>query len=263
MLSCLYYIGFQGREVFRLSESGTAKNMLEVHNLTKIFGKALAVDNLNFSLQEGEVVGLLGPNGAGKSTLIKCAVGLLRPTDGEIRVGGNPRGSREARRLSAYVPEIPQLYGMLTVWEHLRFITGAYEIVDWESRAEELLKMFDLWERRDDFVKGLSKGMCQKVSLCCGVISRAQILFLDEPMVGLDPKAIKNLKDLIQHLKEEGKTLFISTHLLDPIENICNRVIVLKQGKIIADGSLEELRQRLGEKNATLEEVFLEVTADV
>lgn len=214
-----------------MSEFRVGKDMLEVYKLTKKFGQALAVDNLNFSLQEGEVVGLLGPNGAGKSTLIKCIVGLLRPTGGEIRIDGNPRGSREARRLSAYVPEIPQLYGMLTVWEHLQFITGAYEIVDWESQAKELLKMFDLWERREDFVKGLSKGMCQKVSLCCGVVSRAQILFLDEPMVGLDPKAIKNLKDLIQRLKDEGKTLFISTHLLDPIESICNRVIVLKAGE--------------------------------
>ncbi len=249
--------------MFCLSELQVAKDMLEIHKLTKKFGKAFAIDNLNFSLQKGDVVGLLGPNGAGKSTLIKCIVGLLRPTSGEIQIGGNRRGSREARRLSAYVPEIPQLYGMLTIWEHLQFITSAYEIVDWESQAEELLKMFDIWERREDFVSGLSKGMRQKVSLCCGVISKAQILFLDEPMVGLDPKAIKGLKDLIQRLKDEGKTLFISTHLLDPIESICNRVIVLKKGKIIADGSLDELRQRLGEEKATLEEVFLEVTADV
>ena len=249
--------------MFCLSELQVAKDMLEIHKLTKKFGKAFAIDNLNFSLQKGDVVGLLGPNGAGKSTLIKCIVGLLRPTSGEIQIGGNRRGSREARRLSAYVPEIPQLYGMLTIWEHLQFITSAYEIVDWESQAEELLKMFDIWERREDFVSGLSKGMRQKVSLCCGVISKAQILFLDEPMVGLDPKAIKGLKDLIQRLKDEGKTLFISTHLLDPIESICNRVIVLKKGKIIADGSLDELRQRVGEEKATLEEVFDEVTADV
>ncbi|KLU61826.1 ABC-type transporter ATP-binding protein EcsA [Peptococcaceae bacterium CEB3] len=243
--------------------SGPRQSMLEIRQLTKRFGQSKAVDDLSLALREGEVVGLLGPNGAGKSTLIKCIVGLLRPTQGEIRLGGYARGTREARRLSAYVPEIPQLYGMLTVWEHLQFIAGAYEVSGWEGRAEELLSLFEIWERRDDFVKGLSKGMRQKLSLCCGVLTDAPFLLFDEPMVGLDPRAIKNLKDLIQSLKERGKTLFISTHLLDPIENICNRVIVLKQGRILADGSLEELRRRLGEEQASLEEVFLEVTADV
>jgi ABC-type multidrug transport system ATPase subunit len=207
-------------------------------------------------------IGIVGPCAAGKSTLIKCIVGLLRPTGGDIFIAGNPRGSRQARKISAYVPEVPQLYNMLTVWEHLRFITDAYEITRWEEKAEQLLRLFEIWEQRDEFVKALSKGMRQKLSLCCGIISGARILFLDEPMVGLDPKAIKNLKDLIQELKDEGRTLFISTHLLDPIENICSRIIVLKKGKIIADGSLEELRARLGEEEASLEEIFLEVTAD-
>ncbi len=236
--------------------------ILEIRHLTKKFSKKIAVDDLSFSLMKGETVGLLGPNGAGKSTLIKCIVGLLRPTGGDILIAGNPRGSRQARKISAYVPEVPQLYNMLTVWEHLRFITDAYEVVRWEEKAEQLLRLFEIWEQRDEFVKALSKGMRQKLSLCCGIISGARILFLDEPMVGLDPRAIKNLKDLIQELKEEGKTLFISTHLLDPIENICSRIIVLKKGKIIADGSFEELRSRLGDGKASLEEVFLEVTAD-
>lgn len=236
--------------------------ILEIRHLNKKFGQKTAVDDLNFSLIKGEAVGLLGPNGAGKSTLIKCIVGLLRPTGGDILIAGKPRGSRQARKISAYVPEVPQLYSMLTVWEHLRFITDAYEIERWEAKAEQLLRLFEIWEQRDEFVKALSKGMRQKLSLCCGIISDARILFLDEPMVGLDPKAIKNLKDLIRALKDEGRTLFISTHLLDPIENICSRIIVLKKGKIIADGSLEELRSRLGEEKASLEEVFLEVTAD-
>lgn len=236
--------------------------ILEIRHLTKKFGKKTAVDDLNFSLMKGETVGLLGPNGAGKSTLIKCIVGLLRPTGGDILIAGNPRGSRQARKISAYVPEVPQLYNMLTVWEHLRFITDAYEIACWEEKAEQLLRVFEIWEQRDEFIKALSKGMRQKLSICCGIISGARILFFDEPMVGLDPKAIKNFKDLIQELGNEGKTLFMSTHLLDPIENICSRIIVLKKGKIIADGSLEELRSRLGEEKASLEEVFLEVTAD-
>ncbi len=236
--------------------------ILEIRHLTKNFGKKTALEDLNFSLAKGQAVGLLGPNGAGKSTLIKCIVGLLRPTGGDILIAGNPRGSRQARKISAYVPEVPQLYNMLTVWEHLRFITDAYGVARWEEKAEKLLQLFEIWEQRDEFVKALSKGMRQKLSLCCGIISNAQILFLDEPMVGLDPRAIKNLKDLIQELKDEGRTLFISTHLLDPIENICSRIIVLKKGKIIADGSLEELRSRLGEEKASLEEVFLEVTAD-
>lgn len=244
-------------------EANDAVPMLAVQNLSKKFGKHMAVNQLDFFLHSGEVVGLLGPNGAGKSTLIKCIVGLLRPTEGEIRINGHSRGSRTARQTSAYVPEIPQLYDMLSVWQHLQFITGAYEVKHWEQKAEMLLKMFEIWDKKDEFTKTLSKGMRQKLSLCCGVISNAQMLFLDEPMVGLDPKAIKNLKNLIHQLKDEGKTLFISTHLLDPIETVCDRVIVLKQGKMIAQGSLEELRHQLGEENATLEEVYLEVTADV
>jgi ABC-type multidrug transport system ATPase subunit len=236
--------------------------ILEIRHLTKKFSKKIAIDDLNFSLITGETVGLLGPNGAGKSTLIKCIVGLLRPTGGSILIAGNPRGSRQARKISAYVPEIPQLYNMLTVWEHLRFITDAYEVAHWEEKAAQLLRLFEIWEQRDEFIKDLSKGMRQKLSICCGIISNARILFFDEPMVGLDPKAIKNFKDLIQKLRDEGRTLFMSTHLLDPIENICSRIIVLKKGKIIADGSLKELRSRLGEEKASLEEVFLEVTAD-
>ncbi|MHB8072872.1 ABC transporter ATP-binding protein [Desulfosporosinus fructosivorans] len=246
-----------------MTESELSQPMLSVQNLSKKYGKHLAVDQLNFMLHRGEVVGLLGPNGAGKSTLIKCIVGLLRPTSGEIHINRHLRGSRAARQTSAYVSEIPQLYAMLSVWQHLQFITSAYEVEHWEEKAEALLKTFEIWDKKDEFVKTLSKGMRQKLSLCCGVISNAQIVFLDEPMVGLDPKAIKNLKDLIQQLKDEGKTLFISTHLLDPIESICNRVIVLKKGKIIAEGSLEDLRHQLGEEHASLEEVFLEVTADV
>jgi ABC-2 type transport system ATP-binding protein len=238
------------------------KYILDISQLSKRFGKKTALDNLSLSLKSGEVVGLLGPNGAGKSTLIKCCVGLLRPSSGEIWLDGNPRGSRQARQEAAYVPEVPQLYNMLTVWEHLRFITSTYNVRDWEERAERLLRLFEIWEQHDEFVKALSKGMRQKLSLCCGIISNARILFLDEPMVGLDPKAIKNLKTLFQELRSEGRTLFISTHLLDPIESICDQVIVLKKGKIIAQGSLEELRERLGEENASLEEVFLEVTAD-
>jgi ABC-2 type transport system ATP-binding protein len=244
-------------------EDNYSEPMLVVQNLSKNYGKHMAVEQLDLILHSGEVVGLLGPNGAGKSTLIKCIVGLLRPSNGEIRINGHIRGSRAARQMSAYVPEIPQLYDMLSVWQHLQFIAGAYEVRHWEEKAEELLKMFEIWDQKDDFTKTLSKGMRQKLSLCCGVVSNAQLLFLDEPMVGLDPKAIKNLKDLIHQLKDEGKTLFISTHLLDPIEAVCDRVIVLKKGKIIAQGSLEDLRHQLGEENASLEEVFLEVTADV
>lgn len=244
-------------------EANYASPMLAVQNLSKKFGKHMAVEQLDFFLHSGEVVGLLGPNGAGKSTLIKCIVGLLRPSEGKIHINGHMRGSRAARQTSAYVPEVPQLYDMLTVWQHLQFITGAYEVKQWEEKAEALLKMFEIWDKKDEFTKTLSKGMRQKLSLCCGVVSNAPMIFLDEPMVGLDPKAIKNLKNLIHQLKDEGKTLFISTHLLDPIETVCDRVMVLKQGKIIAQGSLEDLRRQLGEENASLEEVYLEVTADV
>ncbi|WP_066500487.1 ABC transporter ATP-binding protein [Abyssisolibacter fermentans] len=237
--------------------------MLIIKNLTKRFKKSIAVDNISFVLKKGNIVGLLGPNGAGKSTTIKTIAGLLRANEGTIEIDGISNKSLKAKRLFSYIPELPELYDMLTVKEHLQFIAYAYDVKDWETKAQILFERYDLIDKQDKLANELSKGMKQKVSICCGLLPNPDLYLFDEPMIGLDPKAIRETKLIFQELKQQGKTVFISTHLLDTIENLCDRVLVMKTGNIIADGTVEELKTKLGEESSTsLEEIFLEVTKD-
>jgi ABC-type multidrug transport system ATPase subunit len=168
--------------------------MLIVSNLVKRYGKQNAVNNISFQLDGGEVVGLLGPNGAGKSTTMKCIVGLLRKTSGEITIGGYDHLSVEAKKLFSFIPETPYVYDLLTVQEHLQFIAQAYGVKNWKERGEDLLEIYDLTDKVNKLGRDLSKGMKQKVSICCALLPDPQLLFFDEPMIGLDPKAIKNTK---------------------------------------------------------------------
>ncbi len=237
--------------------------VLEVKDLKKRYGKSFAVNGISFGLEKGTIIGLIGPNGAGKTTTIKCIAGLLNPTEGTISILGKSIKSPISRSNIAYIPETPDVYPMLTVWEHLKFIALAFNLEKWEPKAEELLKRFDLTDKRNELCKSLSKGMTQKVSICCNLLHDPQVILVDEPMVGLDPKAIRELKDAFLKLKEEGKTILISTHLLDNAQNLCDGVVVMKKGFIVAKGSLEELRKTMNAgKKASLEELFLEVTND-
>ncbi len=237
--------------------------MLIVEGLSKSFKKTLAVDNISFSLEPGNIVGLLGPNGAGKSTTIKTITGLLRKDAGKILIDGFINTSIDAKKRFAFIPETPELYDMLTVREHLEFIAYAYDVQNWEEKTEQLFKRYELSDKQDKLAKELSKGMKQKVSICCGLLPDPELYLFDEPMIGLDPKAIRETKNLFKELSERGKTIFVSTHLLDSIENLCHRVLVMKEGKIIADGDIQALRLQLGNKEGyTLEELFLEVTKD-
>ncbi|SMC16851.1 ABC-type multidrug transport system, ATPase component [Clostridium acidisoli DSM 12555] len=238
-------------------------NVLEVVNLSKIFKKDAAVDNISFSLRKGEIVGLTGPNGAGKTTTIKCILGLLRKTKGEILVDGFDSTLKKSKYKLAYIPETPDIYPMLTVWEHLKFMSLAYYIKDWESTAEQILKKFDLTDKKNELGKNLSKGMRQKVSICCALIHKPDVFLVDEPLIGLDPKAIRELKDAFKKLRDDGKSLLVSTHMLDSAEEFCDRIIVLKNGKLLAEGTIEELRSKVhGSENSSLEDLFLEVTQD-
>jgi ABC-2 type transport system ATP-binding protein len=237
--------------------------MLEVKGLVKKYDKQLAVDHIDFSLEGGEVVGLLGPNGAGKSTTMKCIVGLLRKTDGEISIGGHDHLSVEAKRLFSYIPETPSVYDLLTVEEHLQFIAQAYGIKEWKPLAEELLNTYDLLDKRKKLGRDLSKGMRQKVSICCALLTNPKVLFFDEPMIGLDPKAIRNTKRIFRELKEHGKTILVSTHLIDSVESIADRIMIMKDGKIIGNDSLNNLRTAFSSgENTSLEDLFLELTKD-
>ncbi|MEP0711187.1 ABC transporter ATP-binding protein [Algoriphagus sp.] len=238
--------------------------MLSVTNLVKTYGKQNAVNDITFELQGGEVVGLLGPNGAGKSTTMKCIVGLLRKTSGEITLGGFDHLSVEAKRLFSYIPETPYVYDLLTVQEHMQFVAQAYGVKDWRGKADEYLELFELADKKDKLGRDLSKGMRQKVSICCALLPDPKVLFFDEPMIGLDPKAIKNTKRIFRELKEAGKTILVSTHLIDGIEAIADRVMILKNGNIVGNDTISNLKQQfVQEEGTTLEDLFLEMTKDV
>jgi len=237
--------------------------MLTVTDLSKKYGKQEAVSNLSFQLQGGEVVGLLGPNGAGKSTTMKCIVGLLRKTSGEIRIGGYDHLSVGAKRLFSYIPETPYVYDLLTIWEHMQFIAQAYGVREWKTRALELLELYELDDKQKKLGRDLSKGMRQKVSICCALLPDPQLLFFDEPMIGLDPKAIKNTKNLFKTLKDQGKTILVSTHLIEGIEAIADRIMIMKEGQIIGNDTIENLKKQAATGiGLSLEDLFLEMTKD-
>lgn len=230
--------------------------MLEVKELTKKYAGTLANDRLSFHARAGEITALLGPNGAGKTTAIKAIAGLLR-FSGEVRIGGFPNKSMEAKRILGYVPEMPAAYPMLSVDEHMQFIARAYSLPDgWKERAERLLTRFELTENRKKLGKELSKGMQQKLSLCCALLPEPMLLLVDEPMVGLDPHAIKELKQVFREERERGAAVVISTHLLDSVEELWDRTLIMTAGRIAAERTRGELETR-GE---SLEELFFEIT---
>ncbi len=229
--------------------------MLKITSLNKKYHKIEAVKNVNLTVDNGNIIILLGPNGAGKSTIIKSIVGLLKYT-GSIEINGFSNKSVEAKREFSYIPETPALYDLLTVEEHIEFITKAYNIKDYKEKAKVLLERFDMVGKKDKLGKELSKGMQQKVSIICGLITNPNLILFDEPMIGLDPKAIKELKSIFLELKSQGKTVIISTHIIDSITDIWDKVFIMKDGEIIFRGSKEELNAR----NENLEDIFFKAT---
>lgn len=225
--------------------------MLKIENVSKSFRGIKANNNISLEADRGEVALLLGLNGAGKSTLIKCLCGLLK-FDGKITVGGYDCRSLEAKRLIGYVPETPALYAYLTVSEHLDFIERAYKCKNPELK-NELLERFELTDKKGKLGKELSKGMQQKLSLCCALLHEPELIIFDEPMVGLDPYAIKTLKNIFLELKQEGKTVLISTHILDSVENYWDKAYILSKGELKAEMSS-------GDGEQSLEELFFSVT---
>lgn len=227
--------------------------MLEVVNLSKKYGKTLAVDEVGFTVPDGRIGILLGPNGAGKSTVIKSIAGLLR-YQGSIRIQGIDSREMEAKKCFAYVPELPSMYEALTVREHMEFINRAYGVEASEAEIEELLEKFELKDKQDKLGNELSKGMMQKVSICCALIIHPKVILLDEPMVGLDPAAIKELKEVILELRERGCTVLISTHMLEMVKELWDVTFVMDKGHILGTYVKEELA------NEDLEELFFKVT---
>lgn len=225
--------------------------MLKVENVTKKYGKVLANDSVSFDIGDGEIAVLLGPNGAGKSTIIKCIVGLLR-FKGNITINGENNKSLAAKRLLGYIPEMPAVYDMLTVEEHLEFILRAYEMKD-DGYKDELLERFELTDKKNKLGKELSKGMQQKLSICCALVHKPKIVIFDEPLVGLDPHAIKQLKEIFFELKNAGASILISTHMLDSVEDFWDTAYIMVGGRVQA-------KKAMGEDSMSLEELFFNIT---
>ena len=227
--------------------------MLEVVNVTKKYGKTLAADNVSFVVPQGKVGILLGPNGAGISTIIKSIAGLLK-YQGSVLIDGNDSRTVAAKKVFAYVPEMPFMYEALTVREHVDFILKAYGAEASEEEIRELFDRFELTDKQDKLGNELSKGMMQKVSICCALVTKPKVLLLDEPMVGLDPAAIKELKKVVAELREKGCTILISTHMLEMVRELWDVTFVMDKGHIL--GCYDREKQ----ENEDLEALFFSVT---
>ena len=229
--------------------------MLTISHVTKKYGKTVANNDISFQVGDGQIAVLLGPNGAGKSTMIKCIAGLLR-CEGEITVNHHPNKSLEAKRLLGYVPEMPAVYDLLTVKEHLELMARAYRLSNWEEDAQSLLERLELADKQDKLGRELSKGMQQKVSIACALITKPKVIIFDEPMVGLDPHAIKELKMIFRELKEQGASLLISTHMLESVEDNWDVAHIMINGSFAA--TKENMGHMEGEKS--LAELFFDIT---
>ena len=230
---------------------------LIVEHLAKRFDRTVALDDLSFTLDAGEIVGIIGPNGAGKSTAFGILSGMLRPDTGSLRFKGAVMG-RERGRVVSLIPETPEVYALLSVWEHLAFVARLCRLdAGWEERAQALLGRFELLAARDMLGNELSKGMRQKTLVAATVLAGTPIVLLDEPMIGLDPLGQRELRAILADLRAGGTAIMLSTHQLDAAEMLCDRVVIINRGRDVASGTLEQVRS-LG--SGTLEDVFLQLT---
>ena len=238
--------------------------MICFENVCKSYGRVEAVHNLNLEVPPGELFGFLGPNGAGKTTTIKMATGILRPSAGRIVVAGYDVYAQGpmARSLIGYVPDMPYLYDKLTGREFMEFVADLYGVNGRKSRsrAEELLALFDLLNYKEQLIESYSHGMRQKLVMASVLIHDPQVIFLDEPTAAMDPRSARLVKDILQALCKRGVTVFMSTHIMEIAERMCDRVGIIDRGELVALGTMEALRQRRGE--GTLEDIFLSVTGN-
>jgi ABC-2 type transport system ATP-binding protein len=237
--------------------------LITTNHLVKKFGDKLAVNDISFEVSGGEIFGFLGPNGAGKTTTIKMIVGLLKPSSGTIQVSGFDvqTQAQQAKAMAGYVPDTPNLYPKLTGRELLRFIGDLYGIekAAVERRIEELLRLFDLNEAGNDTIDSYSHGMQQKTALAAALVHDPRVLVLDEPTVGLDPKSARLIKDILRQMAERGAAVFLSTHIMEIAERMCDRIGIIHQGQLVAVGTFAELRS-LGSGDSSLEDIFLSLT---
>jgi ABC-2 type transport system ATP-binding protein len=240
--------------------------VIKAEKLTKRFGRFTAVDGLDLEVAPGEIFGFLGPNGAGKTTTIRMLTGLLRPTAGRALICGHDVWQEpvRAKMLLGYVPDEPVFYEKLTGWEFLSFVADLYRIEAGAKRKRiaELLHAFGLEKHAVDLLQSYSRGMRQKITVAAALVHEPRVLILDEPLVGLDPPSARTLKDLLRMLADHGVTIFMATHILAIAEELCGQVGIINRGRLIAVGSLEDLRQKAKEAAASLEEIFLQLTSE-
>ena len=240
--------------------------MIQLEGLTKKYGTFTAVDAIDLEVPSGQLFGFLGPNGAGKTTTLRMIAGILRPTSGRIRIGGIDIVARpdEAKSLLGFIPDRPFIYEKLTGMEYLRFVAGLYgqQGPQVEHRGRELLGLFDLEDWRDELVESYSHGMRQKLIISGAFVHRPDVIVVDEPMVGLDPKAARILKDLFREYTRRGHTIMMSSHTLEVAQHMCDRIGIIRRGQIAASGTMDEL-QREAESGADgLEDIFLKLTGE-
>jgi ABC-2 type transport system ATP-binding protein len=236
--------------------------MIKLINLTKKYGKLTAVNSINLEVASGEVFGFLGPNGAGKTTTIKMMAGLLQPTGGSALIGGFDiqKEPLKAKFITGFIPDRPFLYEKLTAAEFMLFVARLYEMKDSHRRIDELLDLFGLPEWKNELVENFSHGMKQRLVMASALLHHPQVLVVDEPMVGLDPRGARLVKDIFKDLASKGTTVFMSTHTLEIVEQMCTRVAIINNGDIIAHGSVEELGRMARMENSHLEPIFLRLT---
>lgn len=237
-------------------------NILEIKNYTKVYGEGKkAADNISITVESGDIYGFIGHNGAGKSTTIRAVVGVLDFVEGDILIDGHSvkTESMDCKKITAYIPDNPDLYENLTGIQYLNFISDVFEISaeDREARIKKYADLFEITDALGDLISSYSHGMKQKVAIISALIHEPKLMVMDEPFVGLDPKATYILKEIMHEMCEKGAAVFFSTHVLDVAEKLCNKVAIIKKGQLIASGTMEELT-----KGQSLEEVFLEVVND-
>lgn len=240
--------------------------VIAVEDLHKAYRETIAVAGLSFHVRSGEILGLVGPNGAGKTTTLRSICGIISPTRGQIRIAGHDLKMQEvdAKGKLAYVPDDPKLFESLTIAEHLEFAAATYRVSDAAKKSARLLQQFELTAKTDTIAQELSRGMRQKVAICCAYLHDPAAILFDEPFTGLDPRAIRTLKDSIIERARSGAAIIISSHLLDVVEDLCTHLIILDRGQRRYFGPIHEVRAAFADVqgNESLEEVFFRVTGD-
>jgi ABC-2 type transport system ATP-binding protein len=245
-----------------VTTSGTP--MIRLVKLTKQYGSFTAVDGIDLEVPRGELFGFLGPNGAGKTTTLRIIAGILQPTAGLVEIAGDDIRQRplEAKARLGFIPDRPYVYEKLTGAEFLRFVAALYdqEGASVERRIDELLELFELADWKNDLVESYSHGMRQKLIISSALLHRPEVIVVDEPMIGLDPKGARFLKELFRAFVDRGGTVLMSTHTMEVAEAMCDRIAIIQNGRIVAAGTMAELREQTASGNASLEDLFLKLT---